>query len=221
MAWPKYQKTESGWQELQQRRQKLDFPSRQLLILCNGRVSLAELRAQFGPRTDGLLQGLIERGLVESVDRSDKAAPGPAEAALPPSLPLEPEPPVAAPPPPAVVDPAPAPAPVSNVISLPERAASLLGALRGGRADGAPSQMPSSLPSTLSSLPELRAAKKRALAAMEQVFGPGGGSDMPELLRAPDEYEFQRVLKRITDNVAVYQGRKAADALARQIRGET
>ena len=59
MAWPKYQKTESGWQELQQRRQKLDFPSRQLLILCNGRVSLGELRAQFGPRTDGLLQGVI------------------------------------------------------------------------------------------------------------------------------------------------------------------
>jgi hypothetical protein len=77
-----------------------------------------------------------------------------------------------------------------------------------------------SLPSSLSALPDLRAAKQRALAALEQVFGPGGGSDMPELLKAPDEAEFQRVLRRVTDNVAVYRGRKAADALARQIRGE-
>jgi len=195
MAWPRYQKTDSGWQELQQRRQKLDFPSRQLLILCNGRASLGELRAQFGPRTDGLLQGLIERGLVEAVDRADKLPA--AVAALPPSLPMEPEPlvDVAPSPPPA---PAPAPAPaapaaVSNVVSLP---------------------------SSLSALPDLRAAKQRALAALEQVFGPGGGSDMPELLKAPDEAEFQRVLRRVTDNVAVYRGRKAADALARQIRGE-
>jgi hypothetical protein len=189
MAWPRYQKTDSGWQELQQRRQKLDFPSRQLLILCNGRASLGELRAQFGPRTDGLLQGLIERGLVEAVERADKLPA--AEAALPASLPMEPEPlvDVAPPPPPAPA----APAAVSNVVSLP---------------------------SSLSALPDLRAAKQRALAALEQVFGPGGGSDMPELLKAPDEAEFQRVLRRVTDNVAVYRGRKAADALARQIRGE-
>ena len=218
MAWPRYQKTESGWQELQQRRQKLDLPSRQLLILCNGRASLGELRAQFGPRTDGLLQGLVERGLVEAVERADKAAA--VEPTLPPSLPMEPEARVEAapapPPPPAPPASAPAPAPVSNVVSLPERAASLMGALRQPPAAGAAS----SPPSTLSSLPELRAAKKRALAALEQMFGPGGGSDMPDLLKAPDEIEFQRVLRRVTDNVAVYQGRKAADALARQIRGE-
>jgi hypothetical protein len=183
MAWPRYQKTDSGWQELQQRRQQLDFPSRQLLILCNGRASLAELRAQFGPRTDGLLQGLIERGLVEAVERADKAGATAAESALPPSLPLAPEP---------RVEPAPPPPPAP----------------------------PSHLASSLSSLPELRAAKQRALAALEQMFGPGGGSDMPELLKAPDEIVFLRVLKRVTDNVAVYQGRKAADALARQIRGE-
>lgn len=61
-----FHKTEAGRLELQQRSRTLDPASRALLILCNGRNSLHALRAQLGERIDTLLQGLLERGLIES-----------------------------------------------------------------------------------------------------------------------------------------------------------
>ncbi|MFO1330791.1 MAG: hypothetical protein U1F56_25845 [Rubrivivax sp.] len=168
MAWPRYGKSERGRAELQQRSADLDAATRALLILCNGRVSADELRAQCGARTDERLQRLLERGLVERLER-------PAPAASPAGPPSE----------------------------LPSDRSS---------------ELPSVPPSGLSAMPELRAAKARALVQMQRLFGPGGGAQTQQLVKARDEAEFEAALRAIHDAISVYQGRKGADALVRQIR---
>lgn len=64
---PLFQKSGLGKQALESRDRTLDHLSRQLLILCNGRTPLGELRAALGEPVDALLQGLLARGLVERV----------------------------------------------------------------------------------------------------------------------------------------------------------
>jgi hypothetical protein len=65
---PVFQKSGLGKQALESRDRTLDHRSRQMLILCNGRTSLSELRAALGDPADALLQGLLARGLVERVE---------------------------------------------------------------------------------------------------------------------------------------------------------
>lgn len=197
MAWPRYQKTALGWQELQQRTLKLGPPARALLILCNGRVSRAELQAQLGAAADDLLNGLlddlVQRGLVDVVP----AAPVARRLAEPPPLP-EPEP---VPVPPADVVPdveaevEPAPGPAAATATAPEPAA------------------------TAAPPVDLRAAGQRALAVTQPLYGPGGGRYTQALLQARDSASFEQALAALHDNLAVYQGRKAAAALVRRIRG--
>jgi hypothetical protein len=69
---PLVQKTERGKQALQSRGAVLDARSRQLLILCNGRMPTASLRALFGAPTDDMLQGLQRLGMIESVARAPR-----------------------------------------------------------------------------------------------------------------------------------------------------
>lgn len=146
---PLLQKTERGRQALHSRGPALDPRSRQLLILCNGRMRTAALRALFGEGTDDLLQGLHGLGLVEAVRRDAK----PAGAA-----------------------PRPGPA-----LDLP-------------------------------------AARARAIALLERLFGPGGGSHGEALRQARDAQAFEQALRGVQDAVSVYQGHKRAARLVQQIR---
>lgn len=181
MAWPRYQKTALGWQELQQRTLKLGPPARALLILCNGRVSRAELQAQLGAAADDLLNGLlddlVQRGLVDVVP----VAPVARRLAEPPPLPV----------------------PTADVAPDVET-----------RAEPAPEPTPPPAP-----LVDLRAAGQRALAVTQPLYGPGGGRYTQALLQARDSASFEQALAALHDNLAVYQGRKAAAALVRRIRG--
>jgi hypothetical protein len=106
-----FQKTDAGRDELQRRNRTLDMPSRALLILCNGRSTRAALRAQLGERADALLQGLLDRGLVEV-----QAPAGGVDIALPELAPT----PVPPPPPP------PEPSPAAEPGLAPELPASLV-----------------------------------------------------------------------------------------------
>lgn len=153
---PLLQKTERGRQMLQSHSPALDARSRQLLVLCNGRLPTTALRALFGTSTDDLLQGLRGQGLIAPVE--PEAAPAPA-----------------APPPP---DP------------QAEREPAL----------------------------DLPAARARALALLESLFGPGGGSHGEAVSRARDAQAFEQALQGVQEALSVYQGRKRAALLLRQIR---
>ena len=81
---PLLQKTALGREALQSRGPALDARSRQLLVLCNGRMPAAALRTLFGEPTDELLQDLLKLGLIEAVEpverirRAEPRAPAPA-----------------------------------------------------------------------------------------------------------------------------------------------
>lgn len=85
-----------------------------------------------------------------------------------------------------------------------------------------PAPVAAAVPGVASELPssllDLAAAKQRALAEMQRLFGPGGGDHTQALLQARDDDEFQRALLRLHDAISVYQGRKGADALVQRIR---
>ena len=87
---PLVQKTERGRLALQSRGPALDARSRQLLVLCNGRMPTAALRALFGEPTDDLLQALLGLGLIERVapvaSAEHDAEPAPAAVDLPATL---------------------------------------------------------------------------------------------------------------------------------------
>lgn len=148
---PLLQKTERGRQVLQSRSPALDARSRQLLVLCNGQLPKAALRALFGSSTDDLLQGLRGQGLIAPV--------GPEAAPAPP----EPQP--------------------GNEPAL-----------------------------------DLPAAQARALALLESLFGPGGGNHGEALRRARDAQAFEQALQGVQEALSVYQGRRRAALLLRQIR---
>lgn len=152
---PLLQKTALGREALQSRGPALDARSRQLLVLCNGRMPAAALRALFGEATDALLQDLRRLGLVEAVERPRRVE---REAA------------------PAPVSPAPAPA------------------------------------------LDQRAALARALALLESLFGPGGGSHGEALRQARDAQAFEAALQGVQEALSVYQGGKRAARLVQQIR---
>jgi hypothetical protein len=148
---PLLQKTGLGREVLRNRGPALDARSRQLLVLCNGRMSAAALRALFGEPTDELLQDLLKLGLIEAVEPIERTRR--AEQ--------------------------PAPAPELD----------------------------------------LRAAQARALALLEQLFGPGGGSHGDAVRQARDAQAFEAALLGVQQALSVYQGGKRAARLVQQIRG--
>lgn len=85
------QKTGLGREVLRSRGPALDARSRQLLVLCNGRMPAAALRTLFGEPTDELLQDLLTLGLIEAVEpveRTRRAEPRALTPAPAPELDL-------------------------------------------------------------------------------------------------------------------------------------
>ncbi|MEW5835645.1 MAG: hypothetical protein ACOZJZ_15920 [Pseudomonadota bacterium] len=88
-----FRKTDRGRQALQGHDKALDSRSRNLLILCNGRTPMAELRKMIGGLTDALLQGLLARGLVErAVQSAAEHACAPPKARPPTAAQAQPVP---------------------------------------------------------------------------------------------------------------------------------
>ena len=65
----------------------------------------------------------------------------------------------------------------------------------------------------------LAAAKRRALAVLGEVYGPGAATMVGDLLAARNAKEFSRAMKLLEETLVMYQGRRHATELVERITG--
>lgn len=195
------------------RRHGLDPRARALLILCNGANTVALLTERIGPPTTELLSQLRAMGLIEAVPQPVPAGVDVAQAPAPRT---------------SASAAAPAPSPAWPSVAVPgavdtlrrawrvlPRLGEVLAAERAERAARAPE------PALQFSVAEadLAATRQRAVAMVEALWGPGGGDRVLPVRRAATADELARVLRGLHDAAVVFQGRKRADTLMRQVLG--
>ncbi len=217
MSGPLYRKTEAGVDEMATRRHGLDPRARALLILCNGSNTVALLTERIGPPTLQLLGQLRAMGLIEAVTPD---LPSGVDVELPMGMRASAFAGFAAPAsaPPRAPAPAPAPAAPGAIDTLRRawrvlpRLGEVLAAERAARAPE---------PALQFSVAEadLAATRQRAVAMVEALWGPGGGDRVLPVRRAASAEELAVVLRGLHDAAVVFQGRKRADTLMRQVLG--
>lgn len=195
------------------RRHGLDPRARALLILCNGANTVALLTERIGPPTTELLSQLRAMGLIEAVPQPVPAGVDVAQAPAPRT---------------SASAAAPAPSPAWPSVAVPgavdtlrrawrvlPRLGEVLAAERAERAARAPE------PALQFSVAEadLAATRQRAVAMVEALWGPGGGDRVLPVRGAATADELARVLRGLHDAAVVFQGRKRADTLMRQVLG--
>lgn len=195
------------------RRHGLDPRARALLILCNGANTVALLTERIGPPTTELLSQLRAMGLIEAVPQPVPAGVDVAQAPAPRT---------------SASAAAPAPSPAWPSVAVPgavdtlrrawrvlPRLGEVLAAERAERTARAPE------PALQFSVAEadLAATRQRAVAMVEALWGPGGGDRVLPVRRAATADELARVLRGLHDAAMVFQGRKRADTLMRQVLG--
>lgn len=195
------------------RRHGLEPRARALLILCNGANTVALLTERIGPPTTELLSQLRAMGLIEAVPQPVPAGVDVAQAPAPRT---------------SASAAAPAPSPAWPSVAVPgavdtlrrawrvlPRLGEVLAAERAERAARAPE------PALQFSVAEadLAATRQRAVAMVEALWGPGGGDRVLPVRRAATADELARVLRGLHDAAMVFQGRKRADTLMRQVLG--
>lgn len=217
MTGPLYRKTEQGVAEVATRQAGLDPRARALLILCNGRHSVAMLCDRIGPHTPMLLADLVTRGLVTAAGGAPVAEGAPTTVMS--GAELE----VAAP---SRVSgfggastTAAALAPASAAVDTLRRAWRVLprlgAVLAAERADKA-AQGPEALPFEVAEA-DLVVTRQRAVAMVEALWGPGGGDRVGPVRRAATVDELADALRRLHEAASVFQGRKRADELMRRV----
>lgn len=214
MTGPLYRKTERGAEEVATRRAGLDPRARALLILCNGRHSVAVLGERIGPHTPLLLADLVSRGLVTAAAgaAAADAAPTSVMPGVDLGLPMAPR---AA----ADGDVASAAAPALAAVDTLRRAwraLPRLGAvLAAERADKA-AQEPEPLPFQLAEA-DLAATRQRAVRMVEALWGPGGGDRVGPVHRAATADDLAQALRDLHQAVGAFQGRRRADEWLRRV----
>ncbi|MDT7833615.1 hypothetical protein [Aquabacterium sp. OR-4] len=206
-----YRKTDAGVDEMATRRNGLDPRARALLILCNGSNSVALLTERIGPPTAGLLQQLRAMGLIEALV---PAAPAAVDAGPPAGRLATPR---AAP---AVARPALAVPAVTGAVDTLRRAWRVLPRLGEVLAAERAARAPAPALQFSVAEADLAATRQRAVAMVEALWGPGGGDRVLPVRRAAQADELAQVLRGLHDAAVVFQGRKRADALMRQVLGE-
>lgn len=220
MNGPLYRKTEQGVEEVATRRAGLDPRSRALLILCNGRHSVALLGERIGPHTPMLLADLVSRGLVTAAGgpAADAGAPtsvlpsgvdfelpmaaqasrfGPAAAAGSPAMPTAAV---------AAVD------TLRRAWRVLPRLGAVLAAERADRAAAGADALQFQVAEA-----DLAATRARAVAMVEALWGPGGGDRVGPVRRAATTDALAQALRGLHEAASVFQGRKRADELMRRV----